>query len=203
MDTHKNARLTPKGREQMVRAVVDGGLSKAAAARQFNTTRRRSPNGSRASARTASMVCVTDPHGLFHRQAKSRKPHATRSRVCAASAHTGNRSRPKLAYLQSDRMPRPQTARSQQAQRPGAAPTRPRYEREQPGESSISISKSSAVIESGTASQAIRRRQESYRGIGWEFVHVCIDDPSRVAFVQVIADQRKESAVAFLEAAVA
>src|ERR1700752_1176977 len=38
MDTHKNARLTPKGREAMVRAVVDSGLSKAAAARQFNTT---------------------------------------------------------------------------------------------------------------------------------------------------------------------
>ena len=38
MDTHKNARLTPKGREEMVRAVVDFGLSKAAAARRFNTT---------------------------------------------------------------------------------------------------------------------------------------------------------------------
>lgn len=38
MDTHKNAPLTPRGREVMVRAVVDGGLSKAAAARQFNTT---------------------------------------------------------------------------------------------------------------------------------------------------------------------
>ena len=38
MDTHNNARLTPKGREAMVRAVVDHGLRKAAAARQFNTT---------------------------------------------------------------------------------------------------------------------------------------------------------------------
>jgi transposase-like protein len=38
MDTHKNARLTPKRREDMVRAVVDGGLSNAAAARRFNTT---------------------------------------------------------------------------------------------------------------------------------------------------------------------
>jgi transposase len=38
MDTHKNARLTPKGREEMVRAVVDYGLSKAAAARRYNTT---------------------------------------------------------------------------------------------------------------------------------------------------------------------
>lgn len=38
MDVHKNARLTPKGREEMVRAVVDGGLSKAGAARQCHTT---------------------------------------------------------------------------------------------------------------------------------------------------------------------
>jgi transposase-like protein len=38
MDTHKNASLTPKGREVMVRAVVDDGLSKAAAARQFHTS---------------------------------------------------------------------------------------------------------------------------------------------------------------------
>ena len=37
MDTHKNAPLTPKGREAMVGAVVDGGLPKAAAAHQFNT----------------------------------------------------------------------------------------------------------------------------------------------------------------------
>ena len=38
-----------------------------------------------------------------------------------------------------------------------------------------------------------------HHGIGWEFVHVCIDDASRIAFVQVLVDQRKESAVAFLE----
>ena len=40
------------------------------------------------------------------------------------------------------------------------------------------------------------------RGIGWEFVHVCIDDASRVAFVQVMPDDTKQSAVAFLNAAV-
>src|SRR3984893_2472245 len=38
MDVHKNAPLTPKGREAMVRSVIEGGLGKAAAARQFNTT---------------------------------------------------------------------------------------------------------------------------------------------------------------------
>jgi transposase-like protein len=38
MDTHSNAPLTPKGREAMVRCVIDGGLGKAATAGQFNTT---------------------------------------------------------------------------------------------------------------------------------------------------------------------
>ena len=38
MDIHQNARLTPKGREAMVLAVVENGLSKAEAARRFHTT---------------------------------------------------------------------------------------------------------------------------------------------------------------------
>lgn len=40
-------------------------------------------------------------------------------------------------------------------------------------------------------------------GIGWEFVHACIDDASRIAFSRVMKDQRKASAIAFLKAAVA
>ena len=47
------------------------------------------------------------------------------------------------------------------------------------------------------------RRGQSPSGVGWEFVHVCIDDASRVAFSQILPDERKESAVAFLEAAIA
>jgi transposase-like protein len=38
MDIHKDASLTPKGREAMVRCVIDGGMGKVAVARQFNTT---------------------------------------------------------------------------------------------------------------------------------------------------------------------
>ena len=41
------------------------------------------------------------------------------------------------------------------------------------------------------------------RGIGWEFVHVCIDDASRLAFSQIMPDEKKESAATFLKAAVA
>jgi transposase InsO family protein len=85
-----------------------------------------------------------------------------------------------------------------------AEPVR-RYERENPGELiHIDIKKLGRI---GSVGHRITGRQTGvvnrHLGIGWEYVHVCIDDASRVAFVQVMANQRKESAVAFLEAAVA
>src|SRR6185437_1275230 len=56
-----------------------------------------------------------------------------------------------------------------------------------------------------------RTRQSSARGkrggktwgAGWEFVHVCIDDASRIAFSQILPDEKKESAIALLKAALA
>ncbi|TWC30201.1 integrase-like protein [Pseudomonas sp. SJZ079] len=41
-------------------------------------------------------------------------------------------------------------------------------------------------------------RQVSSRGIGWEYVHVAIDDASRIAFSAIYADERGRSACAFL-----
>jgi transposase InsO family protein len=85
-----------------------------------------------------------------------------------------------------------------------AEPAR-RYEREHPGELiHIDIKKLGRI--GGVGHRITGRRPgmiNRHRGIGWEFVHVCIDDASRVAFVQIMTDQRKGSAVAFLEAAVA
>jgi transposase InsO family protein len=85
-----------------------------------------------------------------------------------------------------------------------AEPVR-RYERENPGELiHLDIKKLGRI---GSVGHRITGRYlgavNRHLGIGWEFVHVCIDDTSRVAFVQVRANHRKESAVAFLEAAVA
>ncbi len=80
-----------------------------------------------------------------------------------------------------------------------------RYEREHPGELiHLDIKKLGRI---GSVGHRITGRRTGtvnrHLGIGWEFVHVCIDDASRVAFVQVMPDERKASAVAFLEAAVA
>ena len=57
------------------------------------------------------------------------------------------------------------------------------------------------------APNTISARHAAYagrsRGAGWEFVHVAIDDASRVAFTQILPDERKQSAVIALYAAVA
>jgi len=41
-------------------------------------------------------------------------------------------------------------------------------------------------------------RHGQARGIGWEFVHVCIDDCSRVAYAEVLADEKGPTVAAFL-----
>lgn len=46
-------------------------------------------------------------------------------------------------------------------------------------------------------------RNSKSRGIGWEFVHVCVNDHSPSRFGRILASERKEDAVAFLKAAVA
>ena len=80
-----------------------------------------------------------------------------------------------------------------------------RYERENPGELiHLDIKKLGKI---GSVGHRITGRRTGvvnrHLGIGWEFVHVCIDDASRIAFSRVMKDERKQSAVAFLEAAVA
>jgi len=46
-------------------------------------------------------------------------------------------------------------------------------------------------------------RHGQARGIGWEFVHVCVDDCSRVAYAEVLTDEHGPTVAAFLRRAVA
>ncbi len=73
-----------------------------------------------------------------------------------------------------------------------------------PARSSTSTSRSSVVSSRiGHRITGDRTGQSNGRGVGWEFVHVCIDDHSRVAFSEIKPDEKADSAVAFLKAAVA
>jgi transposase InsO family protein len=205
MNTHRNAPLTPKGREAMVRSVVEGRLSKAAAARQFNITPKT----------VAKWVERFRTEGVDGLRDRSSRPHSlpgqTAPAECAA-VEALRRQRYTGKQIAAEVGISPATV-SRILQRLGlnklsalepAEPVR-RYERECPGELiHIDIKKLGRI---GSVGHRITGRYPGavnrHHGIGWEFVHVCIDDASRVAFVQVMANQRKESAVAFLQAAVA
>jgi transposase InsO family protein len=79
-----------------------------------------------------------------------------------------------------------------------------RYERTAPGEMiHLDIKKLGRFERVGHRITGDRTGQSNSRGIGWEFVHVAIDDASRIAFSQIMPDEKKESAVAFLKAALA
>lgn len=205
MDTHKNAPLTPKGREAMVRAVVEQGLSKAAAACRFNIT-------PKIVAKWVNRFRTEGVDGLRDRSSRPlSSPGQTPAATCAAvEALRRQRYTSKQIAIEVgisaatvSRVLRRLGLNRLAALEP-AEPIR-RYEREHPGELiHLDIKKLGRI---GSVGHRITGRYPGavnrHQGIGWEFVHVCIDDASRVAVMDVMANQRKESAVAFLEAAVA
>ena len=208
MDSHKNARLTPKGREAMVCSVVDGGLSRAAAARRFNTT-------AKTVAKWVDRFRQVGVEGLCDR---SSRPHSSPNQ-------TPQTARAQVEALRRQRYTGKQIAIelglsaatvSRVLQRLGLnkidalEPCEPvrRYERERPGEMiHLDIKKLGRINGVGHRITGDRTRQSNLRargeGPGWEFVHVAIDDASRIAFAKVMTSERKRSATAFLKAALA
>jgi transposase InsO family protein len=204
MDTHKNACLTPKGREEMVRAVVDYGLSKAAAARRFNTT-------PKTVAKWVARFRALGVEGLRDRSSRPlSSPSQTPQATCAA-VEVLRRQRYTGKQIAADLKLSPATV-SRVLRRLGlnriaalepAEPVR-RYEREQPGELiHIDIKKLGKFNQIGHRITGDRTGQSNSRGVGWEYVHVCIDDASRLAFAKVLPNQKKRSAIDFLKEALA
>ena len=77
-----------------------------------------------------------------------------------------------------------------------------RYQRERPGELlHIDVKKLGRIGRPGHRVHGDRRRRS--RGIGWEYVHVAVDDATRLAYVEVLEDEKAVTAVAFLRRAVA
>jgi transposase InsO family protein len=76
-----------------------------------------------------------------------------------------------------------------------------RYERKRPGELlHLDIKKLGRFRKVGHRITGDRKRPP--RGDGWEFVHVCVDDHSRLAYVEVLVDERAETAAGFLQRAI-
>jgi transposase InsO family protein len=80
-----------------------------------------------------------------------------------------------------------------------------RYERSRPGELiHIDIKKLGRIGKNGPGHRVRgTRRGTRSRGAGWEFVHVCVDDATRLAYVEVLGDEKARTCVGFLRRAVA
>jgi len=207
MDVHKNARLTPRGRELMVRAVVDDGLTMAEAARRFNTTPKT----------VAKWVERFSQHGVDGLRDRSSRPLSSPSQTPLNTCETVEalrRQRRTQATIAVELGLSPATI-SRILKRRGLsllssiepAEPRPRYERAAPGEIiHIDIKKLGRFNAIGHRITGNRAGQSNQRqngtAPGWEYVHVAIDDHSRVAFSQIKPSEKKEPAVEHLIAAV-
>ncbi len=203
MNVHKNARLTPIGRERMVMMVLGGQTPKAVGEAVGVCPRTVRKWIVRFAQQGAA--------GLLDRRSRPRRlyrptPPAVVERIEALRRQrlTGKAIAAEVGVSRAtvSRVLRRLGLNKLSALEP-AEPVR-RYERENPGELiHIDIKKLGKFDRIGHRITGDRSGPNKSRGAGWEFVHVCIDDASRVAFSQIKPDERKKSACAFLKAAVA
>jgi transposase InsO family protein len=203
MNVHKNARLTPHGREWIVRQVQNGQTPKAVgeAAGVCPRTVRKWFERYRREGLAGLCDCSSRPHRL-----RKPTPQAVVERV-----ETLRRSRRTGKQIAAETGISPATV-SRILKRLGlnrvaalepAEPVR-RYERKRPGEMiHVDIKKLGRFNRIGHRITGDRRGQSNNRGIGWEFVHVAVDDHSRIAFAKVMPSEKRRSAILFLRAALA
>lgn len=77
-----------------------------------------------------------------------------------------------------------------------------RYERKRAGELvHVDVKKLGRFERPGHRVTGSRKDRRYVGKKGWEFCHVCVDDATRLAYVEVLADERSETAIGFLERA--
>jgi transposase InsO family protein len=78
-----------------------------------------------------------------------------------------------------------------------------RYERQRPGELIHIDVKKLVRIKKGAGHRVTGKRTWQAEGAGWERVHVCVDDATRLAYVEVLPDEKALTAIGFLKRAIA
>jgi transposase len=183
----------------MARAVVEGGLSRAAAARQFNVTPKTA----------AKWVARFRAEGVAGLQDRSSRPRSSPSQTAPAACarvealrrrrFTGKQIAAEVGVSPAtvSRVLRRLGLNSLAALEP-AEPVR-RYEREHPGEIiHIDIKKLGKFNRVGHRITGDRSGQSNTRGIGWECLHLAIDDHSRLAYSEILPDEKRASCLRFL-----
>jgi transposase InsO family protein len=211
MKVHANAPLGPKGRLFMVRRVIEQGWSLTAAAEAAGVSERTC-------SKWVARYRAGGELGLLDRSSAPRSvPHRTPDELVELIVMlrrlrmTGAEIALCLAMALSTvsavllRVGLGKLSRLEPPEPPN------RYERRHPGELIHVDVKKLGRIPSGRAGHRVhgqRRLQRSPRKdgkktVGWEFVHVCVDDATRLAYVEVLADEKASTAVGFLHRAIA
>ena len=204
MKLHGNAALTPNGRSRLARRVVEDGWSLSEAA-----------EAAEVSERTARKWVVRyrgeGEAGLVDRPSVPKtQPGATpEDRVEAIAALrrvrlTGQEIAEALGMALSTvqgiltRIGLGKLSRLEPPEPPN------RYQRKRPGELiHIDVKKLGRIGKRGAGHRATGNRGPGRRsrGAGWEFVHICIDDATRLAYVELLADEKATTCIAFLRRA--
>jgi len=203
MDIHKNARLTPLGRERMVKLVLGGqtpqavseavGVCPRTVRKWVARYREEGPPGLQDRSSRPKRLHQPTPQAVVEQIEALRRQRLTGKAIAAATGVSSATVSRVLRRLGLNRL---------SALEP-AQPVR-RYEREHPGELiHIDIKKLGKFNRIGHRITGDRTGRSNSRGVGWEFVHVCIDDASRIAFSRVMKTERKGCAITFLKAAIA
>ena len=199
MDYHQNARLTFRSREVLALKVVVEKVTLNAAAAAFNVSRKTA-------AKWARRFQTEGPAGLRDR---SSRPHRSPRRTSQELArqveqlrrqrwtgfriarHTG------LSRATVSRILRRLGLNRWRSLDP--APPLRRYERPRPGDLlHFDIKRLARIVRPGHRVHGDRRRET--RGAGWEYLHIAIDDHSRIAFAQILPGQDRHSALRFFYA---
>lgn len=210
MAQHPNARLTPRGRETLV-SRVKSGAAVAEAARQMGVSRQ---TASKWLARAARGESMSDRPCRPRRLARSTPPEAERRVVEARSsmllaplalaAETGVPARTCARIVARSGPPRlvdVDRVTGEVRRRGPATPVR--YERERPGELLHVDVKKVARIPEGGGWRANGRPGRARAGAGTGCLHVAVDDFSRVAYAELLPDERKGACCGFLRRCVA
>jgi transposase InsO family protein len=201
MNIHKNAALTPLGREQMVRLILAGDTVKDAAA-AFSVSPRTASKWL-ARYRQGGIAALQDrssrPKRLRQPTALLRQEEViTLRRQKLTGFHISQRTG--LSRATVSRILRRVHLNRWRDLVP--APAVIRYERDHPGELlHIDIKKLVRIVR--PSHRVTGNRRDTVKGHGWEYVFVAIDDHSRLAHASIHPNERQTSAVAFLKQAVA
>ena len=183
----------------MARSVIEGGSSKAAAARAFHATPKT----------VAKWVARFRAEGVAGLQDRSSRPRSSPSQTGPAACervealrrqrYTGEQIAAEVGVSAAtvSRILKRLGLNRLAALEP-AEPIR-RYERAAPGEIvHIDIKKLGKFNRIGHRITGGRIGQSKSRRVGWEYVHLAIDDHSRLAYSEILPDEKRTSCLRFL-----